>query len=299
MRLAFLTMDDTKGWFIDAELAFDPLRARGWIPQWVPWRRPDVDWNEFSAVYLASTWDYPDDPDGFLAVLEAVDASNAVLVNDIALVRWNLRKTYLRDLAKRGVDIVPGAWHDRFDDTAKASLLAFADGSEVIVKPVIGANACDTFLLRTPVPPAELARLNATFASRPFVIQPFVGSVQTKGETSLFYFAGRYSHAVRKLPKHGDFRVQEEHGGHVVAVEPSPALRRAGDFTLGTVDPLPVYARIDFVQDEAGRFLLMELELIEPSLYLSTHVAAPERLAGALDDYLRRHLKVRTADGPM
>ena len=105
-------MDNTDGWEIDSDLSFEPMQALGWSIDMLPWRSADVDWKQYEAVYICTPWDYPDDPDSFLALLETIDASNAVLVNDIALVRWTIPKTYLRDLEMRGAAIVPSTAQD-------------------------------------------------------------------------------------------------------------------------------------------------------------------------------------------
>ena len=103
-------MDNTDGWAINSALSFEPMLELGWSIDMVPWKSAGIDWNHFDAVYICTPWDYPDDPDSFLALLESIDGSSAILVNDIALVRWTMPKTYLRDLESRGAAIVPSLW---------------------------------------------------------------------------------------------------------------------------------------------------------------------------------------------
>ena len=117
-------------------------------------------------------------------------------------------------------------------------------------------------------------------------MQPFIYNIQSEGEYSLFYFNRIFSHAIKKIPKLDDFRVQEEFGAEIIPVEPELALREAGDRLMKVVDPMPVYGRADFVRGPDGRFLVMELELIEPSLYLRTNKEAPQRFADAFDEYV-------------
>ena len=152
-----------------------------------------------------------------------------------------------------------------------------------MITPQVGANAEDTFVLTDPVPGGKLDELAATFAGRPHFLQPFVASVRTEGEYSLFYFGLEYSHAILKVPAAGDFRSQEEHGAEILPFEAPTSLRDAGDRIMKLVEPAPVYARADFVRDEQGRFLLMELELIEPSLYFRADSESPRRFAAAVD----------------
>ena len=110
-RMAFLSMDNLQGFVSDDELAIEPLRKLGWSVQTISWRRP-CDWNNFDMVVLRTTWDYQNDLESFLKVLEQIDASNAMLQNDLDLIKWNIRKTYLYDLEKEGNRIVPTLWEE-------------------------------------------------------------------------------------------------------------------------------------------------------------------------------------------
>lgn len=296
-RCAFLTMDDTAGWSIDADLAIEPLQRLGWAIETVPWRQKDRVWSRFDAVYIGTPWDYPDDAAGFVEVLESIERAGPVLVNPLSLVLWNLSKTYLRDLEARGVAIVPSHWHDALTADMIDSFFDAWRSACIIVKPVVSTNANDTFLLTRDLDGDTRQALLRTFRARGFMVQPFIGGIQAEGEFSLFYIGGAFSHAIRKTPKAADFRVQEEHGARIVAVDPEQRLIDCADSVLARVDPAPVYARCDFVRDDDGAFLLMELELIEPSLYLRMDDAAPARFAAAFDRYVRRVACSRAASG--
>lgn len=281
-------MQNSEGWEIDSDLSFGPMQSLGWSIDMVPWQSADVAWDIYDAVYINTPWDYPDDPQAFLSLLETIDKSNAVLVNDISLVRWTMQKTYLRDLESRGAAIVPSLWYDEFD---RKMLPGFFDAHEtdrIIVKPLVSTNANNTFLLGNDGLENAIADLERTFASRPFVVQPFLENVQTEGEFSLFFFSNEFSHAILKTPKADDFRVQEEHGARIVAAEPGRPLLGTAEALLELVEPMPVYARSDYIRGPDGRFLLMELEVIEPSLYLRMDKEAPTRFARAFDAYVAR-----------
>ena len=265
-RCAYLTMDDISNFVSDADLSFAPMVERGWEVEMVPWRR-DVDWNVYDLVYICTPWDYQNDVAGFLDVLETIEDSSARLVNSLDLVRWNLEKTYLRDLEVRGADIVPS----RFFDT-----------DTIVLKPVVGANSDNIFVLTRPVPDEVINELRHVFANRPFFVQPFIDSVRSEGEYSLFFFSGEYSHAILKKPKQGDFRSQEEHGADILSVEAPAALVEIARQVLGVVNPQPVYVRADFLRGTGERFLLVELELIEPALYFRTDPESAIRFARAL-----------------
>lgn len=282
-RCAYLTMREPGDFVTDYDVSFPAMAERGWRVETVVWDEPAIDWDGYDAVYICTPWDYPDKMDRFLDVLETIDRSSAQLVNDISLVHWNLRKTYLRDLEKRGGAIVPSLWHSDFTEEAVVTSFGELDVSRVVIKPQVGANAVDTFVLEQPAGQDELHTLSARFAGRPFFIQPFMQNVQAEGEYSLFYFDLAYSHAILKIPDAGDFRSQEEHGAEIRSVAPPPALVSAGERIMSLVEPQPVYARADFVRDADDRFLLMELEMIEPSLYLRTDDGAAGRFAAAFD----------------
>lgn len=287
LRCAFLTMQDPGDYVMDYELAIAPLAARGWDVDEVPWRSPGIDWNRFDGAYICTPWDYPEHVEEFFAVLGRIDASRAVLVNDLSLVRWTLEKTYLRALAERGAAIVPSLW---FDDIAGADLDAWfreLGSRRLVIKPLVGANARDTIVLQEPVEAGDARRLRSLFAARACFVQPFVDGIVEEGEYSLFFFGGEYSHAILKTPKPGDFRVQEEHGASIAPVRPEPDLVTAAAAILALVQPRPVYARVDLVRGAGRKPLLMELEMIEPSLYLRTDAAAPARFAAALDAAFR------------
>ena len=287
-RCAFLNMDSTAEWSIDADLAFEPLARLGWQSEWLPWKTTDVDWASWDVVYLAATWDYPDEPARFIDVIETIDASSALLVNPLDAVRWSVQKTYLRDLAERGVATVPTEFYARFSDCPARDLYQRFDTDTLVFKPVIGANAKHAFLVSRTELERTTPSMADVFASREFMVQPCMRAIYDDGEYSLMYVAGEFSHAIRKVPKTGDFRVQEEHGSTVTAVTPTDAMRTVSEEALGVAPQDLLYARCDVVRDNAGNYCIMELELVEPSLYLRMDDAAPDRFAAALDSYYRR-----------
>lgn len=275
-------MQNPGDYVTDYHLSFEPMKKLGWDVVTVAWRSAP-DWNEFDAIYICTPWDYPEHASEFMEVLAAIDASSAVLYNDLSIARWNLEKTYLRDVEARGDDIVPSTWYDSFDAADVPGYFKEHKVDRVVIKPTIGANAKDTFVLTNPVGVDQLRDLQKTFSGRRFSVQPFIENIQSEGEFSLFFFNGEYSHAIQKIPKAGDFRVQEEHGGDIVAVSPSTDLLEIAHTVFSHIEPLPVYGRGDWVRGPDGRFLLMELELIEPSLYLRTDSGAASRFAAAFN----------------
>jgi glutathione synthase/RimK-type ligase-like ATP-grasp enzyme len=267
------------------ELLHAPLQKLGWLVRPVSWRSTDIDWNIFEAVIIRSTWDYQANPQKFLSVLETIESSSARLENNIKLVKWNINKTYLQDLEKCGVPIVPTLWkHGLKPDTVK-HFFDELNTDEIIIKPVVSANADDTFRLRESLVNRMMPDLVPLFKDRAYMVQPFMENIIQEGEFSLFYFGGQYSHAILKTPKAEDFRVQEEHGGLLRALEPDATLRFHARKAIDAIVPKPLYARIDVVR-AAGGFLVMEIELIEPSLYFNMDASSPERFAAVLDHWM-------------
>lgn len=284
--VAFLSMDGLDRSISYDHLAVPPLRDRGWAVTEVPWRA-DTDWNEYEAVLIRTPWDYQDSPEAFLSVLETIEASGARLANGLEVVRWNLDKTYLQNVERAGVPIVPTIWGENLTPEALASLHDRL-GPEIVVKPTIGAGAGDTFRLRREASgdTAERAALDA-FRRRPYMAQGFVASVVDEGEYSVFVFDGQISHTLLKTPASGDFRVQEEYGSSIRALAPEASLVAAAEAALSVCLWPLLYARVDLVRLPDGTWALMELELIEPSLYFPFAPGSADRFADAFDRWMR------------
>ena len=280
-RAAFLTLSDPTGFVIDDDLAHEPLRRLGWQVENIPWNRPDVDWKQFDIVVIRSTWDYQHHPEQFLATLDAIEATGVRLDNGTDIVRWNMHKTYLRDLEARGVPTVPTLWRDGLAPGALLPLFDELASDAAVIKPVTSGNAEGAYYLDRARAKTQAAEIEHYFARRPLMMQPFERGILAEGEFSLIYFNGELSHSILKVPKPGDFRVQEEHGSEILSVHPEPALIAAGNAAIAAIGRPLLYARADLVRHDAG-FRIMELELVEPAIYLRTDPGAPERFANAL-----------------
>jgi glutathione synthase/RimK-type ligase-like ATP-grasp enzyme len=285
-KVALLSMDSLAGFECYDHLLIDPMARLGWQASEISWRDPDVRWDDFHTVIIRSPWDYQQEPEAFLQVLQTIENSRARLENPLSIVRWNVVKTYLRDISSKGVNIVPTVWLEQWDPDSVRDCFRRWQTDELVVKPWVSANANHTHRLSESDLAEQEAFLSDEFARRPFMVQPFVPSVVAKGEYSLFYFAGEFSHAILKTPAPDDFRVQEEHGGRLTLIEPSEHLLEVGRRALEAIGQDLLYARADFVvYDEA--YCLMELELIEPSLYFNMDPESPERFARLFDRWAR------------
>jgi glutathione synthase/RimK-type ligase-like ATP-grasp enzyme len=281
-RCAFLTMEDLTGFFAYDSLAFEPLGRLGWMVDEIPWSRPRVDWKQYDAVVIRSTWDYQRQPEKFLRALEEIEASGTKLFNPLEVCRWNMDKRYLLDLQRKGVTILPTIWPESIGQAELRSWGQNLRSARLVIKPVVSANADDTHIISVDQPDC-IDKLKAVFHSRPFMVQPFVESIQSQGEYSLFYFGGQFSHTINKIPQAGDFRVQEEHGGLVCSVEASQIMQVAAQTVIDQLGERLLYARVDLVLWDSAP-ALMEVELIEPSLYFSFDAHSPGRFAQALNE---------------
>lgn len=279
---AFLTLDEVGDYVIDDEHAVAPLEALGWSVSTLSWQQTQIPWSHFDAVIIRSTWDYWDDVGAFLKVLETIDRETR-LANSMGLVRWNYKKTYMRDLASRGVKIVPTLFPGQVLPESFSDWFEQQQCQQLVIKPVVGANGDDAYRVSSGTEVPRLAQIAGRFEAKPALVQPFMPHILDEGEYSLFYFNGEFSHAILKVPAGGEFRSQEEHGAEIRAVEPEEQLHLRGREALQAIGEAPLYARIDFVRDADGDFALMEQELIEPSLYLRMHPEAPKRFARAID----------------
>lgn len=284
MKIAFLSLDDLSGYVADDDLVFAPLRALGHVAEFVPWQQTAARWRAYDAVVIRATWDYQHKLAAFLSVLQQIEAQTR-LANPFEIVRWNADKVYLRDLAEKGASVVPTLWHKgKIERRQLEQWFEQLQTAEIVIKPTVSASAQDTLRLQRGA--VDVALLSQLFDQRSCMVQPFLRSITEEGEFSLFYFNGAYSHAVLKTPKAADFRVQEEHGATIRAIEPPANLRTAGKHLLQSVSAPLLYARVDFVRTEGAEFALMELELIEPSMYLRTAAHSPRLFAAAINQWL-------------
>jgi hypothetical protein len=251
------------------------LAAGGFSAELVGWDDPGADWDAPIPTILRSTWNYPLAIDAFVAWIDRASAA-APLINPPDIVRDNLRKRYLLALAARGVPVVPTTLIER----GQPCDLAAIDAPRIVIKPEIGAGSIGTrrFAPTDPAARAHLAELTARGAA---LIQPYVASVDDYGERSLVWIDGELSHAIRKVPRFVGDREQIE--------GPFPIARDERAVALAALAPIAdriLYGRVDLARDAAGRPMVMELELIEPSLFFACMPGSVERYVAGLRRYL-------------
>lgn len=282
MRLALVTYSGLPGLSEDDRLVVGPLAARGISAEPAAWDDPAVEWDSYDALVVRSTWNYHRSFDAFRAWIDRVEALGVPLWNPAALLRWNASKTYLRDLVGRGVRVLPTHWVERGSATDLAEVLAGEGWSDAVVKPAISASAYETWRVAARrLRVEDDSRFRGLTGEGDVMVQPFLPELARDGEWSMIFLAGEYSHAVLKRPRRGDFRVQHEHGGTAEACAPPGHLTAAAREITAAVPAPWLYARVDGCE-VAGQFVLVELEMLEPSLFLASAASAAERFADAI-----------------
>jgi hypothetical protein len=291
MRIALASKRDLPVREVDDLPLHRALRARGAEVLTPAWDDPDFDWERCDAVLIRTTWDYHLSAArcaAFVAWARRI-AARTRLFHPAEVLAWNVHKSYLHDLQRRGAPVVPTVWLERGQRVDLAGICADRGWARAFVKPMVGAAARET--LRFWTDPAGLraaqAHLDRLLPDEDLMLQPYLDAVETEGELSLVWIDGAASHGVRKIPVPGDYRVQDDFGARD---EPhrfdADELRLATDI-LGLAarevggEPL-LYARVDFLRGPAGELWLNELELVEPSLFFRHGPAAGERLAAGL-----------------
>ena len=281
-RLALVTYSGLPDLSADDRLVVTPLAARGIRADAAAWDDPSVRWEAYDALVIRSAWNYHKVYDAFLSWIGRVEALGVPIWNPPPILRWNATKTYLRDLASQGVNVVPTRWITTGDTASLAEVLTDAAWPEAVVKPIVSASAYETWrVTAAALTAADEARFRSLSAVSGAMVQPFLREVPRDGEWSFVFLGGNYSHAVLKRPRAGDFRVQPEHGGSVEARTPDRSVLAAAHEIIGRAPSPWLYARVDGCVVD-GRLLLIELEMLEPSLLLETHGAAPATFAEAI-----------------
>jgi glutathione synthase/RimK-type ligase-like ATP-grasp enzyme len=238
------------------------LEARGHSLVEIDWRSPVAAFSGMPLVLVGTPWDYQDSEAEFLAQLEALEEAGHTVCNSAATMRWNARKTYLRDLEASGAATIPTLWVEQPTAADIAAAMEQFACDTVVAKRQVGAGAEGQSI-------HHRATLDPGWAmALPAMLQPFLPQIQQDGEYSFLYIDGTFSHALRKRAAEGDYRVQSIYGGSEEAYVPIAEDLAAAQAVVDAV-PMgtPLYARIDMVRGDDGTLLLMEAEMIEPYLY--------------------------------
>lgn len=262
MKLAFLVpapdFEEEWRWAFDAEAA--ALVAGGIEVDAVPWTRAG-DLGGYDLVLPLVVWGYFERPALWFDFLRRLEREKLPVVNPPALLRWNSDKKYLAELGARGVTTVPTLEVAALSESDLAAARERFGTGRLIVKPPLSGGAFETFRL------GERDRVPEAVAGRRMIVQPFIEGI-ADGEYSLILFDKIISHSVVKRPRSGDFRVQPHLGGTTELREPPDGAEQLALAALAAAPAAAVYARVDIVRDDLGELAIMELELIEPALFL-------------------------------
>jgi len=277
-RVAIATFERLPNLIADDQLFLRELTQAGLTVEPAVWSDSSIDWPSFSSVVIRSCWDYHYHHEVFLEWLAKVEELGVPIWNRPNVVRWNIDKIYLRDLQEKGFQVPPTIWVEKGDNIDLTDLLRSQGWRRAVLKPRVSASGHRTVLVEEGS--VEQEQLGSIFRESGGLVQQFLGEVETEGEWSLLFFNKNYSHAVLKRPKSSEFRIQIEHGGTFdLAMPPSEYIQVAQRIVDSIEEPL-LFARVDGIPVD-GKFTLMELELIEPYLFLGETQSAVQQLVKA------------------
>ncbi|MEP0367948.1 MAG: hypothetical protein ABJN36_19030 [Cyclobacteriaceae bacterium] len=252
----------------------------------VNWADPHYDWSSVDYAVFRSTWDYFYRFSDFLSWIDRV-ADSIKTINPMELVRWNMDKHYLQDLADREVRIVPTRYVEAGEQTTLKAVFAEGSYSRAIIKPAVSGTARHTYLIDRGNVDAHEEVFKKLISEECMLVQPFLKNIAERGEVSFVVFDGKFSHAVLKKAKAGDFRVQSDFGGTVEQYQASKREVEFAEHAVAVCELQPVYARVDVAWDDQGEMSLVELELIEPDMWLRQNEGSAERFAAAIAAHLK------------
>jgi hypothetical protein len=280
MKVAIVTCKKLPEPDVDQELLTSALTARGAHVRMLPWDDDGLCPDDDELVVIRSTWNYFEDVERFLAWVTRTGKATR-LYNPASVIRRNAKKTYLRELEERGIDVVPTEWamRDPGNPSPKSvdAIMRERGWETVVIKPVVSAGSFKTQRFDASTVEGAQRFLDELRAERDVMIQRWMPSVDTYGERSLVWIDGDFTHAIRKSPRFV--------GGHEAVSGEVPIAPKERAFAERVLEPIRddiLYARVDMVEDETGKMRLMELELIEPSLFLKQCPAALDRLVAGI-----------------
>ena len=262
MRAAILVPapDYPEDWDWAYEVEAAVLVRAGFSVEARPWNDAG-DVSGFDLVMPLVAWGYHLDPARWHGLLDRLERDSVPVLNPVPLLRWNSDKRYLAELGEKGIGVIPTLLVESLDDAA-LSLARERFGEELVIKPPVSAAADGTHRISAGTPVPEQSN------GRPMLVQPFLPSVAMEGEYSIMVFGGAFSHAIVKRPKAGDYRVQPHLGGTEHPCPPPPGAIELALLALGAAPASAAYARVDMVRGDDGQLAVIELELIEPALWL-------------------------------
>ena len=266
-------------------LLLDFLKSKNLNIERIVWNDPTVNWTEYEVAILKSPWDYHEKVSEFYNWLDKLESNHVKVLNSEKLVRWNSDKHYLKEIADAGLNVIPTVFLEKGARPNISDIFDELNTDKIIIKPCVSAGAKNTVIFHRSDGTLRQEAIYQSLSLDSYLAQPFFDEIYT-GEWSYLFFNGSYSHSVLKVPKNGDFRVQHYLGGSIIPGEAKPEeiLQAAAYIQRFASDTL--YARVDGLIRN-GKLYLMELELIEPYLFLYAYPDALENYYQALTYHLQ------------
>ncbi|WP_316813837.1 hypothetical protein [Pedobacter heparinus] len=249
------------------------------------WNEPDADWQQFDMAVIKSPWDYHENFTDFNNWLNNREAEGLKLLNSYQLIRWNSDKHYLKKISDAGFKIIPSLFLEKNTRPFLVDFFGFLAAQKLIIKPCVSAGAKNTLIIDRDNLNTLQEEVYRLLQAESYMVQPFMEEVR-EGEWSFLFFNGKYSHSLLKVPKSGDFRVQQFFGGNILETEAPAEHIKAAQSYIDHFAKDTFYARVDGLIVN-GELVLMELELIEPYLYLNNHSKAMENYYQALLQHIK------------
>ena len=262
----------------------EALEEEGLIVKRKSWDDQNYDWAKASFLLFRTTWDYFDRYEEFSSWLSRV-SNYCDLLNPKSIISWNIDKHYLIDLEEKGIHCAATQFIEIGSDKTLSEIQKQYHWQEMVLKPCVSGGAWHTYKFSANDLPKYEVILKSLIEKNAMMLQPFQKNIVEKGEISMMVMGGKYTHAVIKMAKKGDFRVQDDFGGTVALYEPSNDEIAFAESAVAACNVLPAYARVDIFEDNEGKIALSELELIEPELWFRLYPEAAVKLA--------KHIKQR------
>jgi len=290
MKIALVTYQDNGKYHVinvqnEDDTLLDFLKSKDLTITKEIWNDKQVKWEEYDLAIIKSPWDYFDLIEGFYAWLAKLKNLNIKLLNPIDILKWNADKHYLQDIEKAGLKVTPSVFLTKGDEINCNDYFKKFETEKIIVKPVVSGGSKNTFKVTAANADEINEKLKSLIEIEDFIIQPFLTEIEENGEWSFIFFGGKFSHALLKKAAEGDFRVQATFGGTVHPQQPTEKLLAAAQKYVDQFAKGCLYARVDGATVN-NEFMLMELELIEPFLFLDTEVKALDNYYEALKELL-------------
>ena len=270
---------------LEQELLKSSLEAQGLKVNVTFWDNPSYEWQKTKSVLFRTVWDYFERFDEFWEWLEQVKTKTK-LINSYELIKWNIDKHYLRDLKNNGIQVVPTYFADRENNISLQEIANLNDWKHIVIKPAISASAFNTYKITNDEIEQKEQLFHELLQTHDMLVQPFFPTISELGEASLMVFGGKFTHAILKKAKAGDFRVQDDFGGTVHDYNPTQEEIKFAEKVFQSCTSLPIYGRVDIVWDSNKHIYLSELEIIEPELWIRNRPESANKIAEAVNKIL-------------